>query len=357
MLQLSAASSSVARLGLRRGASRFSTATSASASASSSPRRSATAAAATAASSSSLWRGPVAAASRTSAASASPRAFSHTARCALQQQQQPENASDAAERTLKRFWKTVSVQTHPASSTSTSSSNSNPNLKLPAHYTINLDKRSLRTPAGNVLRIPLERGLLAGLIAQEWAEQRTVLKPHALPLTSLVARSIDGLASPSTRQGVTDSLLAYLDTDTILFHEPEPPQLVRLQSERWTPLIDWVSARWGVQVEVYESLFGTAQSAATREALSRHIRSLDPLALAAFERAVLSSKSFLIGLGLLEGKLSVEQAARAAEVEVASQIERWGEVEDSHDVDYQDVRRMLGSVAVVLMPPSSRGTP
>ncbi|KAK0530318.1 ATP synthase mitochondrial F1 complex assembly factor 2 [Tilletia horrida] len=356
MLQLSAASSSVARLGLRRGASRFSTAASASASASSSPRRSATAAAATA-SSSSLWRGPVAAASRRSTVPASPRAFSHTARCALQQQQQqqPENASDAAERTLKRFWKTVSVQTHPASSTS--SSNSNPNLNLPAHYTINLDKRSLRTPAGNVLRIPLERGLLAGLIAQEWAEQRTVLKPHALPLTSLVARSIDGLASPSTRQGVTDSLLAYLDTDTILFHEPEPPQLVRLQSERWTPLIDWVSARWGVQVEVYDSLFGTAQSAATREALSRHIRSLDPLALAAFERAVLSSKSFLIGLGLLEGKLSVEQAARAAEVEVASQIERWGEVEDSHDVDYQDVRRMLGSVAVVLMPPSSRGTP
>lgn len=50
---------------------------------------------------------------------------------------------------------------------------------------------------------------------------------------------------------------------------------------------------------------------------------------AAFERAVLASKSYLIALGLVEGFLSVDEAAKAAHVEVQSQIDRWGEVEDS----------------------------
>lgn len=54
-----------------------------------------------------------------------------------------------------------------------------------------------------------------------------------------------------------------------------------------------------------------------------------PDSTAAFERAVLASKSYLIALGLVEGFFSVDEAAKAAHVEVQSQIDRWGEVEDS----------------------------
>ena len=48
----------------------------------------------------------------------------------------------------------------------------------------------------------------------------------------------------------------------------------------------------------------------------------------ALERATYSSKSFLIGLALVLGKITVEEAALASTVEVSSQIQRWGEVED-----------------------------
>jgi len=48
----------------------------------------------------------------------------------------------------------------------------------------------------------------------------------------------------------------------------------------------------------------------------------------AMERATYVTKSFLIALALVKCHLTVEQAALAAQVEVASQIERWGEVED-----------------------------
>jgi ATP synthase F1 complex assembly factor 2 len=47
-----------------------------------------------------------------------------------------------------------------------------------------------------------------------------------------------------------------------------------------------------------------------------------------YERAVYTTKSALISLALVRQRLTVEQAAQAAHVEVNSQIERWGEVED-----------------------------
>jgi chaperone required for assembly of F1-ATPase len=48
----------------------------------------------------------------------------------------------------------------------------------------------------------------------------------------------------------------------------------------------------------------------------------------AMERATYTTKSFIIALALVNGRITTEQAARASQVEVASQIERWGEVED-----------------------------
>lgn len=83
------------------------------------------------------------------------------------------SATRVAEQTMKRFWKTVSLTKHEATE------------KFPVpHYTIDLDKRSLRTPDFNVLRVGADRPLLAALIANEWQEQKNILKPHTLPLVS-----------------------------------------------------------------------------------------------------------------------------------------------------------------------------
>ena len=47
------------------------------------------------------------------------------------------------------------------------------------------------------------------------------------------------------------------------------------------------------------------------------------------ERATYATKSFFISLALVEGEITIDQAADASRVEVLSQIQRWGEVEDS----------------------------
>ncbi|TNY19201.1 hypothetical protein DMC30DRAFT_418114 [Rhodotorula diobovata] len=241
-----------------------------------------------------------------------------------------DSQTNQAEKQMRRFWKTVGLETREG------------------NYAVLLDKRTLKTPGGTQLLVPKERLPVALCIADEWENQTTVLKPHTLPMTSIAARALDGLNTAETRKDVVAYLLRYLDTDTVCFHESFPERLTRLQDAHWKPLIAWVEDKYGVEVKLYEGIMNNKQSDATVLKLGAVVSEFDHFKLAAFERAVLASKSYLIALGLVEGYLSVDEAAKAAHVEVQSQIDRWGEVEDTHDVDHQDVRVRLGSAALLV---------
>ncbi|KAH8117505.1 ATP12-domain-containing protein [Phellopilus nigrolimitatus] len=235
----------------------------------------------------------------------------------------PITATNRAEATLKRFWKSVGIDTRPG-------------------------VRALKTPSGNVLVVPHEKRLVATLIANEWENQEKVLKAHALPMTSLASRAIDALREKKTQEEVRAALLKYFETDTICFHGDRPTSLVKLQDAHWKPLLSWFQDEFGVKVQVHESLLAAGQPAETMARFKDILATFDEWQLAAMERATYTTKSFLIALALIRGRIDVEQAAQATHVEVNSQIEKWGEVEDSHDVDYHDVRRQLGSVACIV---------
>lgn len=51
-----------------------------------------------------------------------------------------------------------------------------------------LDKRPLKTPSGHTLLLPENKRLVATLIANEWENQETLLKPHALPMVGNLLR-------------------------------------------------------------------------------------------------------------------------------------------------------------------------
>ncbi|KAH8925733.1 ATP12-domain-containing protein [Atractiella rhizophila] len=248
-------------------------------------------------------------------------------------------ARKGAERTLKRFWKTVSL-----------SQNSD------GVYSIKLDNRVLKTVKGAPLLLPARKRAVATLIANEWDRQShtQALKPSALPMTSLASRAIDYLNSAPTRHSLVEGTSKFLDTDTICYHDPNPtPALTSLQEAHWSPLLDWARKHYNVEIHTSPGLLGLPQPQETREKLAQVVKGWDEWRLAAFERAVLSAKSFIIPLSLLDESspqyLDVEAAARSATVEVDSQIERWGEVEDTHDVDKADIRRRLGSAAMLAL--------
>ncbi|PIL23719.1 hypothetical protein GSI_13469 [Ganoderma sinense ZZ0214-1] len=239
-------------------------------------------------------------------------------------------ATNRAEASLKRFWKDVDIE------------------KRHGGYAVTLDKRPLRTPSGNPLIIPPEKRLVAALIASEWENQTTVLKPHALPMTSLASRALDAFEDEPTREEVRAQLLKYFETDTICYHAGAPVTLVKLQDAHWKPILDWARSAFDVEISTTDALLVPTQPPETILKFNDVLSKFTPWEMAAMERATYTSKSFLIALALVKRHIDVNQAAQAAHVEVNSQIERWGEVEDSHDVDYHDMRRQLGSASCLL---------
>nr|CAG8492702.1 14806_t:CDS:2 [Entrophospora candida] len=234
---------------------------------------------------------------------------------------------------LKRFWKNTSITKNQD-----------------GNYLIILDKRQLKTPGGSHLIIPKTKKYLALLIAGEWESQKAVLKHHSLPLTSLVARAIDVFDKDAKeREKVITGLIKYLDTDTICYQEPFPESLVNLQKEHWDPLINWIQSTYNIEIKSTYSIIGIKQPIQSKEKLHSIINKFDGLKLAALERATIISKSFIIGLGLVERKLSVEEAAKAARIETISQTMRWGQLENAHDIDNEDIKRQLGSAVCTLI--------
>ena len=129
------------------------------------------------------------------------------------------------------------------------------------------------------------------------------------------------------------------------FHADDPPPLVDMQQKHWVPLIEWARNTFRIDLATFHSVIFHSQSDETKHKLDHVLAALDSWEMAgmstvmigsyylphfhiAMERAVYASKSFIIALALVKKRLSVEEAAQAAQVEVTSQIQRWGEVED-----------------------------
>ena len=129
--------------------------------------------------------------------------------------------------------------------------------------------------------------------------------------------------------------------------------------EEAEPVVEWLTTvLWpGTKIKYNDGDLGfmaTAQQPPeTVRVIREWLEGLTDWDLVALEMATLSSKSLLIGarlvaewssdVGVGERSWGIEEAARAASVEVRYQTEIWGEVEDTHDVDREDVKRRLGA--------------
>ncbi|KAJ2614107.1 chaperone [Coemansia sp. RSA 1365] len=228
---------------------------------------------------------------------------------------------------IRRFWRDVSVGEHDGD------------------YVVLLDKRPIKTPDGKLVRISQGQRVLAWLIAGEWESQKETLNAHSLPLTSLVSRSIDGLSNPNMRAEVINRLLNYFQTDSVCLHDTHPRALVDLQQKYYSPIVDWARSTYDIDIQITSDIFALRQKNASIERLRNVVSELSPLKLAALERAVMSAKSFLIGLALVQLRITVEEAAMAAQAEANAQTQFWGELENAHDLDNTAMRQVLGASA------------
>lgn len=260
---------------------------------------------------------------------------------------------------------------------------------------VHLDKRPVRTPTKEIIELPLSKPHLATAIALEWdllVSSSQALKHHLIPLTSLVSRAMDiekednakdTLADQnSIRNTITKTVMRYLDTDSALCWAPTPPDdppgyethvsrtesLREIQQRTAIPIIAYLTERVWPGVEIIPvldegSIMPKPQPEQTLDVIKGWIMGLPAFELAGLERGVLAGKGLLVASRLLvewseelghlregqkERNFGVEDAAEAATHEVEYQLGMWGVVEDTHDVDREDVRRQFGSVIMLV---------
>ena len=272
------------------------------------------------------------------------------------------------------------------------------------NYSVNLDNRGVRNPTTKtLLEIPSSKPHLATALALEWdslisAQQAT--RSHLIPLTSIISRAqtlaledAESQHAASSDRGIRydiiNNLLRYLDTDTLLCWAPpllsdEKPEINRQQSLRdlqisiAKPIISFLTQVVWPGVELSPTLDdGTilpkSQPAATRAIIKSWMAGLSAWELVGLERAALAGKSLCVAARLVcewsenlnpmmgssyndvhdqdrakRERFGIEQAAEASSLEVRWQTKRWGEVEDTHDVEKEDLRRQFGSVILLV---------
>ena len=100
-------------------------------------------------------------------------------------------------------------------------------------------------------------------------------------------------------------------------------------------------------IKTTDGIFPIKQDASTLATLLNYVRRWDAIQLAAFERGVRFSKSFLIPFLLMEQKISLFEAIAAHSVEANAQIEQWGMVEDAHDVEEKNTKKWFAAMTAV----------
>ncbi len=190
-----------------------------------------------------------------------------------------------------------------------------------AGFGVYLDDKPLRTPARAPLVVPSEA--LAGAIAAEWAEQGEEIRVTELPLTRLASTVLD-LVTPRRAEVVAD-IAKYAGTDLVCYRAAHPPALVARQHEAWQPLIDWATLRFDAALEVTIGVVPITQPAVTLRAFTAAVDAYTPMELGALHLATTACGSLVVGLALIEGRLDVEGAFSASQIDETYEIEQWGE--------------------------------
>jgi chaperone required for assembly of F1-ATPase len=267
----------------------------------------------------------------------------------------------------KRFWKNVDVEEGEGG------------------LQIFLDHRPVRMSNKQILTVPASKPQLATAIALEWdllTSAQQALKNDYVPMTSLAARAVDiETADREGRENIRNDILSYLlrvlATDTLLCWAPEKvlndtlqngKTLRQLQEEVATGIIAYLQTHvWpGVEIKPTldpESIIPVEQPQMTQQVIRGWCAGLPAFELAGLERAVLASKSLLVSVRLIHEwgeafaqarkradgrRFGIEEAAYASSLEVSWQTVQWGEVEDTHDVQKEDLKRQLGSAIILV---------
>jgi chaperone required for assembly of F1-ATPase len=189
-------------------------------------------------------------------------------------------------------------------------------------YALLLDGRGARTPGRRRIAVPSQR--IAHALAREWQEQGETIDPSKMPTTRIVNSALDGVAAhiAETRAEIVN----YAASDLLCYRADAPDVLVERQAGAYDRVLDWARDELGARFALSVGIVPVAQPAESLAKVRIALKAFDdPVALAALHVMTTLTGSALLALAVARGRLSADEAWRAAHVDEDFQIERWGE--------------------------------
>ncbi len=208
---------------------------------------------------------------------------------------------------MKRFYRTVSL------------------VPEAGGVSVHLDGRPLRTPARKLLQLPTREA--AAAIAQEWSEAGDEIDLQLMRLTRLANSAIDRVASD--RISVLNDMMRYAETDLVCYRCDSPAELRQRQDHAWSPLVEWIYRRYGVELQVVTGILPRAQLPETLRRMEAVVDGYGDFSLTGLHAAATASGSMVIALALAGGELDAATAWGAALVDELWQVEAWGVDEEA----------------------------
>jgi chaperone required for assembly of F1-ATPase len=187
-------------------------------------------------------------------------------------------------------------------------------------HAVLLDGKPVRTPAGAELTLPTRA--LAEAVAEEWRTQGEKVRPDTMLLTKLSNTAIDRVAVH--RRTALSQIVSFARSDLLCYRAEGPAALVELQHRVWDPILDWARERYGAALACGTGIGFVEQEPESLAALERAVDDYDSFGLVGLDAAASLLSSTVIALALAEGRLSAEEAFRAAQLDENYQADKWG---------------------------------
>lgn len=213
-------------------------------------------------------------------------------------------------------------------------------------YIIRLDRKRVRTPSRELLRVPTQA--LAHAIVAEWAVQGNVIDSTAMPLTRYANTVLDRIIPQ--REHVIEEIARFAESDLLCYRSAFPADLVLRQAETWDPLLQWAEQTYEITLVVRAGLQFIEQPRHTLNVLHRTVAEVNDWQLAGLHSAVNISGSLIIGLALLCDHITLDAAWAAGQLDELYQAERWGEdslATKTRVARYDDLRAAIHWLALL----------
>ena len=207
-------------------------------------------------------------------------------------------------------------------------------------WSVTLDERPVRTPAGAPLILPTEP--LARAVAAEWAGVEGELDPARLRLTGLANAALDHAAPNPAAFAAT--IAPYADTDLLCYRADAPAALVARQAIEWEPPLAAFADLYAVEFVRVAGVMHVTQPEVTRAVLVGRVAERDAFGLAALSVLVTTTGSLVLALLLADHGWSPDTVWSAATLDERWQAEQWG-VDEEAEARLTGLRRSFDAAA------------